>query len=138
MGWTPAQIKAAKALYNRKGNRLSWPECIKRATKGGTTKRRAVSGKKKVAPRKKVVTVKKRTAVKRTVKISGTAGVATTDLVNTQRKIEAETRAIDVLKNRSLAGMGAAEKKQHRSEVARRKGYLQTLKQHKTAVKRFI
>jgi hypothetical protein len=137
MAWTPAQIKEAKRLYNRKGNRLSWADCIKRATKGGARKsapkKRASVGAKK--PARKVVKTVTRKSI---TKISGLAGNATSELVQVQRKITSEKAAIDKLKGRSMAGMGAADKKALRADITRRKQYIQQLNKHKTAIKRFI
>lgn len=141
MGFSKKQLADARALYKRRGNRLSWPECIAKATKGGATKKTPakVAGKKK--PVKRTVSVKKRVTVNRqpvNIKISGTTGVATAELVRVQRDIENQQQQLDAMKGKSIAGMGAADKKQHRTELANRKKFIQDLKRHRTAVKRSI
>lgn len=139
MAWTQKQLAEARKLFKRPGNRLTWAECVKRATKGGGTKKRAKVGAKK--PAKRTTVVKSRKTVVRkpvNIRIGGIAGNATSDLVAVQRKIQSEEAAIDKMRGRSLAGMGASDKKAHRTEIAKRKQYVSQLKKHKTALKRFV
>lgn len=132
MAWTAKQIKEARSLYKRKGNRLTWPECIAKATAGAKPKRVAGKAAKKVVVKKTVVTRKATTRAK------SVSGDATGELVRVTKLITQKEQLINGARGKSVAGMSAGDKARQRADIAAQKKYLQTLKQYKNQLKRSI
>lgn len=128
MAWTKAQLAEARRLHKRKGNKLSWSECIAKATKGTARKpaKKAVSGVRKSAkkaPAKKI-TVIRASAKKVNVKV-GSLGSMALSKVSQAQKDEAALR-------KKLADCtNATEKKQIRAAIT-------GIKKIKTTFKRFL
>lgn len=132
MAWSDAQIRKARALYRKKGNRLSWPECIAKVTAGAKPKR--VAGK----PTKKTVVKKTVVTRKATTKAQSVSGDATGELVRVTKLITQKEQLINGARSKSVAGMSAGDKARQRADIAAQRKYLQTLKQYKNQLKRSI
>lgn len=124
MAWTKAQLAKARKMFKARGNRKTWAECVKMATKGGK-----VSGtgtrRKKAAPARKT-TVKKVTVVKArkaTVKVAGIGSIALSKVKEAQQDIA------------RLEKLKAAAKGPERKQIA---GAISGLKKFKNSFKKFL
>lgn len=138
MAWTKKQLDEARRLKNRRGNKLTWAECIAKATKATKAKpakKTTVSGKRTAKKSVRKVVVNKNPV---SVKIAGTAGSATQQLVDTQKKIIIEQDRLQRMQGAGMAGMSAMEKNRHKKDVKTQKEFISTLRKNLTSLKRFI
>lgn len=128
-------MTAAKALYHKRGNRLTWQQCVTKAAKDmakkPVKKRAAVSGKKQTV--KKVVVNRKPVNIR-----IGTDGSALTEIVTLQRKVAAEQNRLESMQGVKLAGMSAVDKNRQRAKIKTQKAYIGALRKNMISLKKFI